>query len=108
MFFGVKLANRIGFRLTSLISMIGFSGFIFISSFVKNFWIFMMIYGIGPPLMLGLVYMLPIHCGWAYFPKSKGVVTGLVAGAFGLATSIFNPISTYIANPNNLKPTIFI
>jgi len=34
MFYAVKIANKIGFKLTAFLSMTGFGGFIFIASFM--------------------------------------------------------------------------
>jgi MFS family permease len=106
MFYGVKVAKRIGFKVTALISMLGFASTIFLASFMKDFWIFMLIYGILPPSFLGFAYLLPIHCGWAYFPENRGKVTGSISFAFGIATSVFNNIATYLANPDNNRATI--
>ena len=85
-----------------------YSGFIFISSFANNFEMFIILYGIVPPLILGVIYILPLHCAWAYFPEHKAKVTGIISTAFGFSTTIFNYISTQLVNYNNLKPTIFV
>ena len=68
MFYGVKIAKLFGFKLTAFISMFGFASTIFLSSWMNDFWTFMLIYGIFPPLFLGFAYLLPMHCAWAYFP----------------------------------------
>jgi len=68
----------------------------------------MLIYGTLPPLCLGFAYIIPIHCGWAHFPNKKGRVTGFISTAYGLATSVFNNFATWLANPNNLSPTIIV
>ena len=103
---GVKLANKIGFKKATLLGISLFSGSEFLSSYAPNFYIFSAAYGIVPAFSVGMAYMLPIYCGWAYFPEKKGLVTGLVVAAFGLSGSVFGIISTWIANPNNLNPTI--
>ena len=83
-----------------------FAGIIFLCSFIENFWLFMGIYGTLPAVALGLAYMIPLHCGWAYFPKHRGKVNGIISMAFGMSVLPFNPIATAIANPNNLKADI--
>ena len=75
---------------------------------MENFWSFMMIYGTLSPLCLGIMFIIPIHCGWAHFPNKKGRVTGIITTAFGLACTVFNSVATGLANPNNLSPTIIV
>ena len=85
-----------------------FSGVTYLSSYAPNFYIFCVLYGAIPPFCVGLLYLLPIHCGWAYFPKKKGMVTGIIVSSFAFANTAFGIISTWIVNPDNLKPTIII
>ena len=66
----------------------------------------MVIYGIVPPICLGLVILLPIHCAWHNFPESKGLTTGIIKFAFGISTFFFNFLSVWLVNPTNLKATI--
>lgn len=50
--------------------------------------------------------MLPIICGWRYFPNRRGLISGLTIGGYGFGSFIFNFVCKAIANPNNLKPTV--
>jgi len=43
-----------------------------------------------------------VVCGWEYFPNHKGLVSGVVIGAFGFGSFIFNLVSTALINPNNI------
>ena len=104
----VKIAKLMGFRCASLLIMTCFSIFIFIASLAGNFSLFLVLYGIVPPFISGIVYMLPIHCCWAYFPEHKAKVTGVINTAFGFSASLFNYISTLLVNPDNLDPTIIV
>ena len=52
--------------------------------------------------------MITIYCGWAYFPKHKGKVTGVIFMVFGLATTIWNSLATYLINPYKLNPSIVV
>ena len=56
------------------------------------------------PVGIGLVYYVPIMCGWEWFPENKGVVSGFIIGGFGFGSFIFSIITTSIVNPDNLKP----
>lgn len=52
--------------------------------------------------------MLPMVCGWEYFPNRKGLVTGIAIGAYGFSSFVFNPIITMMINPNNREAKIVI
>lgn len=73
---------------------------IFISSFVKNYWVFLVLYGGGFGLSNGLAYIVPIYSCWKYFPHNKGLVSGIILCGFGLSSFIFNFVSTALANPH--------
>ncbi len=59
-----------------------------------------------PAIALGFAYMIPLHCGWAYFPNHRGKVNGIISMAFGMSVLPFNPIATHLANPDDLKASI--
>ena len=101
MIFGLKIAKKFGFKRTCLASMFLFSGFIFLSSFSPNFTIFFLLYGIIPGLCIGIAFRLPVYCGKIYFPNQKFKISGYINCAFGLSSSIFTIIATYIINPYN-------
>ena len=50
--------------------------------------------------------MIPLVCAYKYFPNKKGLITGIIVGAYGLGSSVFNIIATKIVNPHNEKSTI--
>jgi hypothetical protein len=53
-------------------------GCVFISSFLTNFWSFVIVYGIIYGFVTGLMYMSPCYLCYLYFPKKKGLVGGFV------------------------------
>ena len=106
MFIATSIGSKLGYKLTAMLSMFTFAGVTFLSSYIMNFWIFSLVYGVIPPTVLGIAYMIPLHCGWAYFPEDRGKVTGSISMAFGFATLPFNIIASWIVNPHNLSPTI--
>lgn len=55
-----------------------------------------------------MIYMIPLACGWEYFPDRKGLITGIVVGSYGMGSFIFSQISTHIINPHNADATIKI
>ena len=47
--------------------------------------------------------MIPIHHSCLWFPNQGGLTSGLIIGAFGVGTIIFNEIARLIVNPNNIQ-----
>lgn len=78
------------------------------SSYTKDMNAFIALFGLCFGLGGGMTYLVPLQVGWEYFPLRKGLVTGIVIGAYGMGSSIFSQISTGIINPDNEKATIFI
>jgi len=74
----------------------------YIAANVANTWqTFVLFYGVVQPIGYGLLFWTPILCAWEWFEDRKGLATGLILGAFGLAPSIFGILTTAIVNPNN-------
>ena len=110
--FGVKVMQTIGSpRKAAIILTILCAASIFFSSFCEVFAAFCIIYGICFGFFSGLLYMMPIYCGYLYFPTKKGLVSGLVlTGIFLkiLQISIENIIKMMIYCKNIKKKKIFI
>ncbi|KAL4456963.1 hypothetical protein ABPG74_014601 [Tetrahymena malaccensis] len=76
---------------------------IFLVSFAKVFWLFVIIYGIIFGFFTGIMYMVPIYLGQLYFPSRRGLVSGFILTGYGLGSLIFSQFFFYIVNPHNLK-----
>ena len=57
------------------------------------------LFGLGT----ALAYTPPLGVAMRWFPKSKGLVNGIIVGGFGLGAFIFNQIQTAYLNPNNFE-----
>jgi len=77
---------------------------ILIASYMKTWWSFLAFYSFVFPIGIGLVYWPPIIASWEWFPDRKGLISGLVIGAFGFGAFIFGFVTTAIANPDDIKP----
>jgi len=62
-----------------------------------------MCYTLGQGMAHGLGYIMPIHYNWEWWTQRPGLVSGIIIGGFGLGTVIFDPISTALVNPDNVK-----
>ncbi|XP_070557984.1 apicoplast pyruvate carrier 1-like isoform X2 [Ptychodera flava] len=97
MYFGGLLDKKIGARLTVLIGSI-------IQSIKHSFYLVIITYGVIVGLGVALAYGAAITCGMRWFPKHKGIVSGLVVAGFGGGAFIFNQVQTAYINPENLLP----
>jgi len=62
---------------------------IFISSFTTSLMAFVCSYGIMCGIGVGITYFVPLVCAWEYFPERKGLVTGIIVGAYGFGAFIY-------------------
>ena len=56
-------------------------------------------YGTGA----GIGYLVPIHHGWLWFPKSPGTASGIGLAGFGVAQLIFNNVAVALVNPDGVS-----
>lgn len=78
------------------------------STYVKSYWLFTILYGGLFGMGIGLSYMAPLICCWEHFPKRRGLVSGIIIGAFGFGSFAFNILSTYLINKDDKKPIIAV
>ena len=76
-------------------------GSVLIASLANSWTVFVVFYGGMFPIGIGLLYWTPIICAWEWFPDRKGLITGLIIGAFGFGAFTFGFITSAIVNPEN-------
>eukprot|EP00825_Cyclidium_porcatum_P037717 TRINITY_DN4216_c0_g1_i3.p1 TRINITY_DN4216_c0_g1~~TRINITY_DN4216_c0_g1_i3.p1 ORF type:complete len:474 (+),score=57.65 TRINITY_DN4216_c0_g1_i3:68-1489(+) len=76
---------------------------VFASSYIQNFYFFVIIYTFVQGIFSGFGYMLPFDICYTYFPKKKGVVAGAVSSCYGFGCFIFSLVALHVINPKNLK-----
>ena len=100
---GVKIGNKFGPRISSLIGILLMLGsYAIMLCFNKYIFILlaMGIFGMGD----GIANLSVIKNCWKYFPKNTGLVNGIIIGGLGLSSSVLTPIADYlIINPNEEK-----
>ena len=72
-----------------------------IASFMESFAAFGVLYVFGWAINQGMVYLVPVHHSWLWFPKNGGLVSGIVLGGYGAGALIFDNVLTHLVNPNN-------
>ena len=81
---------------------------LFICSFVHNYLLFFVLYAFMVGCGFGLIYMLPLKIAWLYYPKKKGMISGLILSCYSVGAIIWIIITTSIANPNNQTADLII
>ena len=105
MTFGVKLGNKIGPRLVTLIGVCLMYISYFIMIIFKNYYLVLLsmgIFGMGD----GIANLSLIKNCWKYFPNNAGLVNGIIIGGLGISSCVLTPIADYlIINPKKIEPT---
>ena len=106
MYFGGYLNTFLHPRWMHLIATICASGGLFGASMTKSYTMFLVYYGIGLSVALGIAFTTPIIVSWSYFPTQHGRVSGILTSTFGLSTTFVILISSRMINPDNVWPDI--
>jgi len=109
-FCGGKLQVKI---CASKVSMIG--GFLLASGVliaalipITNPWLFYLSYGIIGGLGAGMGYIVAITSAQKWFPKRRGLATGICVGAFGLSVTLFAPVLSWLLTIYTVQHTFLI
>ncbi|CAI5450949.1 unnamed protein product [Caenorhabditis angaria] len=82
-------------------SSVALSAYAIQHSFTAFFVCYGLIFGLGT----GIAYVTAVTTAINWAPDKIGIVSGIVAAGFGLSSSIFAPIQTWLVNPDNLAAT---
>lgn len=100
---GVWVNGYLGFRWTFTFFVVFFCTCQFVSSYIENFYLFILVYALPGGLAQGALVILPLYCAWQYFPPHyKGRISGIILSAYALAPVIFANVSSKIVNPDNV------
>jgi OFA family oxalate/formate antiporter-like MFS transporter len=72
------------------------------SSFTKKLAPYLSLYAGMNGIGCGMCYFVPLVCAWEYFPHKKGLMTGIIIGAYGFGSFFFSLLSTKLVNPDHL------
>ena len=97
------MGNRIGVRFTIIVALACKYISYILLLFVPNYYVVLLamcLFGVGNGLG-NLTYM---KNSWKYFPKSQGLVNGIILGGAGISSSVLTPLADYvIINPDKQK-----
>jgi len=79
---------------------------VYLSSLTESIGPYLAYYCLMNGLGCGMCYLVPMICGWEWFPEKKGLVSGLVLGGYGFGSFIFALVSTHLVNPDNIAADI--
>ena len=101
---GVKLGNKAGPRISTLIGIITMYGSYAIMIFSTDYYLILVamgVFGLGD----GLANLSVIKNCWKYFPENAALVNGIIIGGLGLSSAILTPIADFfIINPERKEP----
>lgn len=100
--FSGKLLDKFGPRLIAFIGGILYGlGILLCASATTPLQLYIF-YGILSAVGIGFVYVCPLTTCVKWFPKEKGLITGIVVGSFGLGSLVFSPLIQYLLNNTSL------
>jgi len=109
-FSGGKLQVRLGATKVTLLG--GFMVVVgmFLAAFTPTSapWLLYITYGIVCGVGSGMGYIAGITAAQKWFPKRRGLATGLCVGAFGLSVSLFAPLIEALLSAFTLQTTFFL
>lgn len=94
------MGNKIGPHWTIIVSLFfKYTSYVLLL-FIPNYYVVlfsMCLFGVGS----GLGNLTYVKNCWKYFPKSQGLVNGIILGGAGLSSSLLSPLADYwIINPD--------
>lgn len=102
--FSVKVCEKVGFRVHLSLCLL----FVCLSHFfafsTESFTGFLLIYGVGFGVFSGFAYLIPLYNAYKYFPLHRGLIAGLVLGAYGFGSMITGAIIMHFLNYENEGP----
>lgn len=102
---GIYMFGKIGLRPTYCLFVTSFCVVQWLSSYITNFTIFSIIYGISGGTSQGALLILPIYYCWRYFPAEyKPTISGIVLSAYALSPLFTSYLALYTVNPDNIAP----
>lgn len=100
---GIAMFKKLGYKGSFITFLLIFGISQFCVSYIEDYWIFIWIYAIFGGIAQGGCTILPLYCGWRYFPAEyKTRISGILLSAYALAPIPSSFLALYIINPKNI------
>ena len=106
--FSGRLQDKIGPRKVATIGILFFSAGLIVASLARSLPMLYLGYSVLGGIGVGMVYVCPLSTSLKWYPKKKGMVTGIIIGAFGLGGFVFNFILSYLIQTIGVSQTFFV
>ncbi|MER2063298.1 MAG: OFA family MFS transporter [Alkalibacterium sp.] len=106
--FSGRLQDKIGPRIVGTIGILLFSTGLIVASFARSLPVLYLGYSVLGGLGVGMVYVCPLSTSLKWYPKKKGMVTGIIVGAFGLGGFVFNFVLSYLIQEIGVSQTFLV
>lgn len=97
------LKLRIGMQNVVALSAVFVGAGLLLAAFAPNMWVLYLSAGVLLGIGDGLGYMLVLTNCVKFFPKTKGLVSGLCIGAYGLGSLLFKSVDSYLLEHYSLE-----
>jgi len=105
---GGKMFRAYGPRLTASASGLVYALSFWGASMVSSFPGYLLFIGLGGGIATGLGYACPLSAGVAWFPKNKGLITGVAVFGFGAGSIVTNSIFASFLSTGTSVQTVFL
>lgn len=106
--FSGRLQDKVGPRLVGTIGMVCFSAGLIIVSQATTLMTLYLGYSVLGGIGVGMVYVCPLSTGLKWYPRKKGMVTGIIIGAFGLGGFLFNFLLSALIESIGVSQTFLV
>lgn len=106
--FSGRLQDKIGPRKVATIGILCFSLGLIIASQATTLTVLYLGYSLLGGIGVGMVYVCPLSTSLKWYPKKKGMVTGITIGAFGMGGFLFNFVLSFLIDVVGVSNTFMI
>jgi MFS family permease len=101
---GIAMFKHLGYKGSFSLFLFLFGAGQIIASYITDFWLFLPFYAVMGGIAQGGCIILPLYCGWRYFPPSyKPKISGILLSAYALAPILSSSLAKFIVNPDDLE-----
>ena len=101
---GAWLMHKISLKLQILLGTVIFTSAVYLSQFAQTYTGFVLIYNVMAGLGIGIIFFLPIHAGWSFFPHVKPIIAGSQFSWCSIASIMYSAVTVDILQTYTQKP----